>query len=110
MGDISLPSTQAVMLPYTLDRHFLTKVLKTGGTDFETVNIPVNDPESFRKIQGADGYGDYNRIFQYVNGDYDHFICQFVFDVDNQSPMKSMKNSFDTFADIDNASIERQHE
>lgn len=110
MGDISLPSTQDVMLPYTLDRHFLTKVLASGATDFSSINLPVNNPETFRRIQGADGYGDYNRIFQYVNGDYDHFITSFIFDVDCQSPMLSMRNSYDTFSEVDNNSYEHAHE
>ena len=109
MGDISLPSTQDVMLPYTFDR--LTKVVESGNNaDFKAVYAPVNDAESFRKIQGAAGYGDYNRIFQYVNGDFDHFICQFVFDCDTEAPMRSMRESFDTFSDSDNSAFEVSHE
>lgn len=97
-GDISLPSMQSVMLPYTLDRHFITCAPKEGSKyDYQTVILPPNAPETFRQIKAQEGYGDYNRIFQYVPGDYDHFIIQSVIDCKVSSPMKSISNAYDTF-------------
>ena len=105
-GDMSIPSLQPVMLPYTLDRHFIT-CKPTGNSDeFEEVRVPVNDGATFRQIRANDSYGDYNRIFQYVGSDYDHFILHFNFNVDVVSPMKSVANSYDTFQDDDTKSLE----
>ena len=105
-GDMSIPSLQPVMLPYTLDRHFIT-CKPVGNTDeFAEVRVPANDPTTFRQIRANDSYGDYNRIFQYVGSDYDHFILHFNFNVDVVSPMKSVANSYDTFQDDDTKSLE----
>ena len=110
-GDMSLPSMQSVMLPYTLDRHFTTFVPDlTTKCKYKDFVLPSNTPETFRKCQATSGYGDYNRIFQYVNGDYDHFIMQMVFDAKVTSPMKSISQSYDTFnEENDNASINVEH-
>lgn len=106
-GDISLPSMQSVMLPYSLDRHFVTRVPSTSNKwEFNTYTLPSNTPETFRQIRATEGYGDYNRIFQYVNGDYDHFILQMVFDCKMSAPMKSISESYDTFdKDVDDSTI-----
>lgn len=106
-GDISLPSMQSVMLPYSLDRHFITRVPSTSNKwEFNTYTLPSNTPETFRQIRATEGYGDYNRIFQYVNGDYDHFILQMVFDCKLSAPMKSISESYDTFdKDVDDSTI-----
>lgn len=106
-GDISLPSMQSVMLPYSLDRHFITCAPLSGSKyDYQTVVLPTNQPETFRRIT-AQGYGDYNRIFQYVPGDYDHFIIQSVIDCKVTSPMKSISNSYDTFdEEVDNTTLQ----
>lgn len=109
-GDISIPSLQSVMLPYTFDRHFLTCVPVGNADDFGDVGVPVNSPESFRQIKANDSYGDYNRIFQYMASDFDHFILHFIFDVDVMSPMKSASNSYDTFASDDNKVLEFAHQ
>ena len=69
------------------------------------MRVPVNDA-TFRQIRANDAYGDYNRIFQYVGSDYDHFILHFNFNVDVVSPMKSVANSYDTFQDDDTNSLE----
>lgn len=105
-GDMSIPSLQSVMLPYTLDRHFITCKPVGNVDEFGEVRVPVNDGASFRQIRANDGYGDYNRIFQYVGSDYDHFILHFNFNVDVVSPMKSVANSYDTFQDDDTKSLE----
>lgn len=106
-GDISLPSMQSVMLPYTLDRHFITRIPSTSNKwQFNTYTLPSNTPETFRQIRATEGYGDYNRIFQYVNGDYDHFILQMVFNCKLSAPMKSISESYDTFdKDVDDSTI-----
>lgn len=111
-GDMSLPSLQDQMLPYTLDRHFTTRVPIDSSTSlFAPVNLPTNSAETFRQIRANDAYGDYNRIFQYTGSDYDHFIIQMVFDAKVTSPMKSISNSYDTFDDTqDNSTIEVSHE
>lgn len=109
-GDMSIPSLQPVMLPYTLDRHFITCKPVGNADDFAEVKVPVNDPTTFRQIRANDAYGDYNRIFQYVGSDYDHFILHFNFNVDVVSPMKSVANSYDTFQDDDTKALEFAHE
>lgn len=110
-GDISVPSMQDVMLPYNLDRHFITRVPSSGNTyDFDDVSVPNKQPELFRNVQADSGYGDYNRIFQYQANDYDHFILHIVFDCPILSPLKSVANAYDTFQDDDNKSIEMKHE
>lgn len=106
-GDMSLPSLQDVMLPYSLDRHFITKVTTDSSAGFKSITLPSNTPETFRQIRANDAYGDYNRIFQYTGNDYDHFIIQQVFDVKVSSPMKSISESYDTFdEENDNSTIE----
>lgn len=109
-GDISIPSMQAVMLPYTFDRHFITFKPKGTVDDFEEVTLPVNAPETFRQIKANDAYGDYNRIFQYMGSDYDHFILHFRFNVDVMSPMLSVANSYDTFDSDDDKRLLFEHE
>lgn len=110
-GDISVPSMQPVMLPYNIDRHFVTCVPNTANNyDFQQVSLPNISPEVFREVKADSGYGDYNRIFQYVGDDYDHFIIHIVFDCPIISPMKSIRNSYDTFNEDDNKSLEFAHE
>lgn len=109
-GDISLPSLESVMSPYQLDRHFVTRIPDGSTCFYKTVSTPVNAPETFRAIKANDSYGDYNRIFQYVGSDYDHFIIQMIFDAKITSPMKSISNSYDTFDTDDDSTIEVSHE
>jgi len=100
------------MLPYTLDRHFITRIPDTSNKwDFNSYILPSNTPETFRQIRATEGYGDYNRIFQYVNGDYDHFILQMVFDAKVSAPMKAISESYDTYdKDVDDSTIQASHE
>ena len=109
-GDMSVPSLQPVMLPYTLDRHFITCIPKGNADDFEDVSVPAIDPETFRQIKANDAYGDYNRIFQYVGSDFDHFILHLNFDCKVVSPMLSVANSYDTFQDEDREALKFEHE
>lgn len=110
-GDISCPSVQPVMLPYNIDRHFITRDPSVSNNyDFNAVNLPSVYPETFREVKADSGYGDYNRIFQYMSNDFDHFIIHIVFDCDVLSPLKSVRNAYDTFQDDDNKSMEVKHE
>lgn len=57
--------------------------------------------DDFRKIDPSDHFGQYNRIFSVTDNRQDHFILNFVFDVDAYAPMKSLTSSFDTVQEGD---------
>lgn len=97
-ADISLPSMQASMLPYTLDRFFAPRAGVNENLDIGRENVivgtelPVNDPMWFR----AGTRGNTNRIFSATSPTEDHVIMQIFFDISMTAPMKSISTSFDT--------------
>ena len=84
-GDISIPSRQESMLPYTLDRFFPQRSFTGLGKSFVVDALPVNEPNSFR----AGTQGRTNRIFSDVSPTDDHVIMQVYFDISMNAPMKS---------------------
>lgn len=107
LGDISLPSMQDSMLPYTLDRFFKNKELNNYPTpQLGVPDLPPNDPMYFR----AGTRGETNRIFSDMSPTEDHVIMQIFFDVKMRAPMKSIANSYDTIDDETTHTTEVGHE
>lgn len=93
LGDISLPSMQESMLPYTLDRYFKNKeVDKYPIPQIGIPDLPPNEPMYFR----SGTRGETNRIFSDMSPTEDHVIMQIFFDINMTAPMKSIANSYDT--------------
>lgn len=104
-GDLSLIGLYNSMSPYTLDRRIpggaLSKsVINLDGVTSDRVAKPDFVPtvvyDAFRRVDPTDHLGQYNRIFNYVTNDLDHFIINSIFDVTCYAPMKSLSDSFDT--------------
>lgn len=107
LGDISLPSMQDSMLPYTLDRYFPNKQISNYPvTALELPDLPPNDPMYFR----SGTRGETNRIFSDMSPTEDHVIMQIFFDVKMRSPMKSIANSYDTIDEETTHTTEVGHE
>lgn len=107
LGDISLPSMQDSMLPYTLDRYFKNKEINNYPFALLGVpDLPPNDPMYFR----AGTRGETNRIFSDMSPTEDHVIMQIFFDVKMRAPMKSIANSYDTIDEETTHTTEVGHE
>lgn len=107
LGDISLPSMQDSMLPYTLDRFFPNKVVsRYPVTGLGLPELPPNDPMYFR----SGTRGETNRIFSDMSPTEDHVIMQIFFDVKMRAPMKSIANSYDTIDEETTHTTEVGHE
>lgn len=123
-GDLSLIGMYASMGGYTLDRR-----ISAGLVTASKINIPISNLRSFpqpvkiippsfipsivydnfRRIDPTDHLGQYNRMFNVVSNDLDHFIIHAIFDVQAFMPMKSLSNSFDTIDKDDDGSIDVTH-
>lgn len=121
-GDLSLAGLYNSMAGYTLDRRISAGVYKAGEWVTEdgafvrqkmSIGAPSFIPsvvyDNFRRIDPTDHLGQYNRIFNVVTNDLDHFIIHNVFDVTAYAPMKSLSNSFDTVSKEDDGSIDVTH-
>ena len=108
LADISLPSMQDSMLPYSLDRFYPQKKVNHTGNyqNIETPVLPVNDPQTFR----AGTQGQTNRIFSSISKTEDHVIMQIFFDFHVASPMKPIATSYDTWDEESTHSTEVSHE
>lgn len=106
LGDISLPSMQDSMLPYTLDRFFPQREMYQGNVGFSVPALPPNEPNYFR----SGTRGETNRIFSDVSKTEDHVIMQIFFDMKMTAPMKSLATSFDTFDEDSTHSTDVAHE
>lgn len=107
LGDISLPSMQESMLPYTLDRYFKNKeVDKYPISQIGIPDLPPNDPMYFR----SGTRGETNRIFSDMSPTEDHVIMQIFFDIKMTAPMKSIANSYDTIDEESTHTTEVGHE
>lgn len=106
LGDISLPSMQESMLPYTLDRFFPQREMYEGNVGFSVPALPPNEPNYFR----SGTRGETNRIFSDVSKTEDHVIMQIFFDMKMTAPMKSLATSFDTFDEDSTHSTDVAHE
>lgn len=105
-GDISLPSKQESMLPYTLDRFFPQREFTAGSRSFIVPDLPANEPNSFR----AGTQGRTNRIFSDVSPTDDHVIMQIYFDIHMTAPMKPLSTSFDTIDEESTHTIDLNHQ
>lgn len=123
-GDLSLIGLYNSMGGYTLDRR-----ISAGLIEAASLNIPISTLRSFpkpvkvsppsfipsvvydnfRRIDPTDHLGQYNRMFNVVTNDLDHFIIHAIFDVKAYMPMKSLSNSFDTIDKDDDGSIDVTH-
>lgn len=122
-GDLSLPSLFNTMGAYTLDRvipdveykstfnkpYSITGESMTRVYAVQPSFVPTIVYDNFRRIDPTDHIGQYNRIFNYVTNDLDHFIIHNVFDVEGYLPMKSLTDSFDTVSKEDDGSIDVTH-
>lgn len=123
-GDLSLIGMYASMGGYTLDRRISSGLVKATSVHIPLSNlrtwpvpVKVDAPDfipsivydNFRRIDPTDHLGQYNRIFNVVANDLDHFIIHSVFDVKAYMPMKSLSNSFDTVDCDDDGSIDVTH-
>ena len=108
LADISLPSMQDSMLPYTLDRFFPQKKTNHTGnhTNIEVPVLPVNDPQTFR----SGTQGQTNRIFSSTSKTEDHVIMQIYFDLHMSAPMKPISTSYDTWDEDSTHSTDVSHE
>lgn len=107
LGDISLPSLQESMLPYTLDRYFKNKVVDKYPIPVIGVpDLPPNEPMYFR----SGTRGETNRIFSDMSPTEDHVIMQIFFDIKMTAPMKSIANSYDTIDEESTHTTEVGHE
>lgn len=107
LGDISLPSMQESMLPYTLDRYFKNKQLDNYPIpQIGIPDLPPNEPMYFR----SGTRGETNRIFSDMSPTEDHVIMQIFFDIKMTAPMKSIANSYDTIDDESTHTTEVGHE
>lgn len=112
-GDLTLPSTKASLEGYYLDKEFPT--VQEESVDENRMSLirpsvlPMITNISMRRIDPSDEVGNYNRIFQYQGIDVDHYIIHKVFDVEVTAPWKSISDSYDTFNEGDDATIERNH-
>lgn len=107
LGDISLPSMQESMLPYTLDRYFKNKVLDNYPIpQIGIPELPPNEPMYFR----SGTRGETNRIFSDMSPTEDHVIMQIFFDIKMTAPMKSIANSYDTIDEESTHTTEVGHE
>lgn len=98
-GDLSLKGSRDFMLPYSFDRFIPTyKKEYYGLTDdgkplYRIVNpdfIPSVIFDGFRRIDPTDRLGNYNRIFNYLSNDVDHFILHNIFNVTAIADRKSV--------------------
>lgn len=105
-GDISLPSKQESMLPYTLDRFFPQREFTAVNKSFVVPDLPANEPNSFR----AGTQGRTNRIFSDVSPTDDHVIMQIYFDIHMTAPMKPLSTSFDTIDEESTHTIDVNHQ
>lgn len=111
-GDLSLPSLVNAYSGYTFDRAFpvVQDVFSSPKTDYNQYGFMPNVVfDGFRKLDMTDVFGNYNRIFNYTGVDMDHFIIHQVFDVSLLSPLKSLSNSFDTYSEGDDTSVDVSH-
>lgn len=107
LGDISLPSMQESMLPYTLDRYFKNKQLDNYPIpQIGIPDLPPNEPMYFR----SGTRGETNRIFSDMSPTEDHVIMQIFFDIKMTAPMKSIANSYDTIDEESTHTTEVGHE
>lgn len=107
LGDISLPSMQDSMLPYTLDRYFKNKELSNNPIpQIGIPDLPPNEPMFFR----SGTRGETNRIFSDMSPTEDHVIMQIFFDIKMTAPMKSIANSYDTIDEESTHTTEVGHE
>lgn len=107
LGDISLPSMQESMLPYTLDRYFKNKQLDNYPiSQIGIPDLPPNEPMYFR----SGTRGETNRIFSDMSPTEDHVIMQIFFDIKMTAPMKSIANSYDTIDEESTHTTEVGHE
>lgn len=107
LGDISLPSMQESMLPYTLDRYFKNKELDNYPIpQIGIPDLPPNEPMYFR----SGTRGETNRIFSDMSPTEDHVIMQIFFDIKMTAPMKSIANSYDTIDEESTHTTEVGHE
>lgn len=107
LGDISLPSMQESMLPYTLDRYFKNKELDNYPNPALGIpDLPPNEPMYFR----SGTRGETNRIFSDMSPTEDHVIMQIFFDIKMTAPMKSIANSYDTIDEESTHTTEVGHE
>lgn len=107
LGDISLPSMQESMLPYTLDRYFPNKEISNYPvTALGLPDLPPNEPMYFR----SGTRGETNRIFSDMSPTEDHVIMQIFFDIKMTAPMKSIANSYDTIDEESTHTTEVGHE
>lgn len=109
-SDLSLKGMKDSMLPYTFDRSFASYKKTVVGTNTDgSLIYRVEEPEylpttvydGFRKIDPSDRLGSYNRIFNYVNNDVDHFIVHNIFNVTALAPFKALADSFDSVVEDD---------
>lgn len=122
-GDLSIPGLYNSMGGYTLDRRlppfYLAYGDGVGGANVGITRIKrfISTPsfvpsviyDNFRRIDPTDHLGQYNRMFNVVTNDLDHFIIHNIFDVTAYMPMKSLSNSFDTIDKDDDGSIDVTH-
>lgn len=123
-GDLSLIGMYASMGGYTLDRRISAGLLTASRYDIPISNlrsfptpvkiippsfVPSVVYDNFRRIDPTDHLGQYNRMFNVVSNDLDHFIIHAIFDVQAYMPMKSLSNSFDTIDKDDDGSIDVTH-
>lgn len=116
-GDLSLAGMANSMAPYTLDRRIPAGGFMATGVSENGTSLAIKAPDwipsvvydGFRRIDPTDHLGQYNRIFNYVSNDIDHFIIHNIFDVKCFAPMKSLSESFDTISNEDDGTIDVTH-
>ena len=123
-GDLSLIGMYASMGGYTLDRRISAGLLTASKAEIPISTlrsfpqpvkivapsfVPSVVYDNFRRIDPTDHLGQYNRMFNVVSNDLDHFIIHAIFDVKAFMPMKSLSNSFDTIDKDDDGSIDVTH-
>lgn len=117
-GDLSLAGMYNSMGGYFLDRRFSAGLIKPTTISLDgSTKLIVAPPsfvpsviyDNFRRIDPSDHVGQYNRMFNVVSNDVDHFIVHAIFDVTGYLPMKSLSESFDTVASDDDGSIDITH-
>lgn len=127
-GDMSRRGTIASMSPYYLDRILTSRTLRVTSKsglhytlDLKDVPLPSASLE-WRFVCKYPWLGNYNRLF-YADSDFvdtgstsadvndvnkqdDNFICQTLFDVKLTNFLKPLSQSFDTYDDNDNTSVD----
>ena len=109
LGDFALRGSQALLLPYTMNRVFNVQNVKQYpfGVRAETLRIVAD--ESLRYIGRDENFGNYDRIFYDTTGMTDNFILHIIQDLTMHAPMKAVSDSWDTFdKDVDDDSVKAE--